>query len=117
MPLVARSALRRWRTLGGTVVGVGAALGVLLLLVALSAGSFRMMVEDYQISDADLYVVQHGGVLLPILPGDDPGTLRGASQMLAQTRALPGVRAVLGVATRQVERTREGPGATGRPRS
>jgi len=108
-PLAVRSALRRWRSLLGMVAGVGAALGVLLLLVGLADGVYGLMAEDWSATGVDLYVVEHGGVMVPVLPGDDPGQIRNAGHVLVQVRALPGVRGAFGVLSGQVEREVEGP--------
>ncbi len=107
-PLVVRSGLRRWRSLLGMVIGVSLGLGITLLLVGISAGAVRLVREDYEATAANLYVVQHGGAVVPVLAGDDPGTLRDSSHLLGLVRALPQVRQAIGVLTWQVERTVDG---------
>jgi|SRR5919198_2055266 putative ABC transport system permease protein len=108
-PLVVRSALRRWRGMVGMVFAVGGALGLVMMLLFLAQGSTWFYIQDYVESGVDLYAVRHGGVMIPILPGDSPGTLKNARQLLAQARAMPEVRAALGVMIWQLERTPEGP--------
>src|SRR5262245_44855186 len=108
-PLVIRSALRRWRGMVGMVFAVGGALGLVMMLLFLAQGSTWLYIQDYVESGVDLYTVRHGGVMIPILPGDSPGTLKNARQVLAQTRAMPEVRAALGVMIWQLERTHDGP--------
>lgn len=108
-PLVIRSALRRWRGMVGMVFAVGGALGLVMMLLFLAQGSTWLYIQDYVESGVDLYTVRHGGVMIPILPGDSPGTLKNARQVLAQTRAMPEVRAALGVMIWQLERTQDGP--------
>ena len=63
--------------------------------------------SDWRISRANLYVVQQGGTLIPILPSDVPGSIPHASSVMAQIRALPEVRAALGVVTWSFERETE----------
>jgi ABC-type antimicrobial peptide transport system permease subunit len=70
-------------------------------------GSAWMYVGDYQTSGADLYVLQRGGTLVPLMPGEGLGSLDEARHRLAQARAVPGVRAAIGVATRGLRRTPE----------
>ncbi|HEY3107965.1 MAG TPA: ABC transporter permease, partial [Chloroflexota bacterium] len=108
-PLVVRSALRRWRGMLGMVLGVGGALGLVMMLLFIAQGSTWIYVQDYVESGTDLYVVRHGGILIGQLPGDSPGTLRDARHRLAQVRAMPEVAAAVGVLSWQLERTREGP--------
>ncbi|HEV8636861.1 MAG TPA: ABC transporter permease [Chloroflexota bacterium] len=108
-PLVVRSALRRWRGMVGMVFAVGGALGLVMMLLFLAQGSTWFYVQDYVESGVDLYTVRHGGVMIPILPGDSPGTLKNARQLLAQARAMPEVRGALGVMIWQLERTQDGP--------
>src|SRR5438093_403953 len=108
-PLVIRSALRRWRGMVGMVFAVGGALGLVMMLLFLAQGSTWLYIQDYVESGVDLYTVRHGGVMIPILPGDSPGTLKNARQVLAQTRAMPEVRGALGVMIWQLERTQDGP--------
>jgi putative ABC transport system permease protein len=108
-PLPLRVALRRGRSLAGVTVGVGAALGIVLLLIALAEGVFGMLVEDYTASGVDLYATERGGVLVPVLPGDDMGELRPARELITRVRAMPGVHAALGVVIGQLERTPAGP--------
>ena len=108
-PLVVRSALRRWRGMTGMVFAVGGALGLVMMLLFLAQGSTWLYVQDYVESGVDLYVVRHGGVMIPILPGDSPGTIKNARHALGQARAVPEVHGALGVMIWQLERTQEGP--------
>jgi ABC-type antimicrobial peptide transport system permease subunit len=108
-PLVLRSAVRRWRSTLAMVIGVGVALGIVLVLAVLSQGIFGLLAEDYLVADTNLYVIEHGATFFPVVPGDDQGTLRDATHRLALVRRLPGVRGAFGVLSGQIERTREGP--------
>src|SRR5438093_8219059 len=114
-PLVVRSALRRWRGMLGMVLGVGGALGLVMMLLFIAQGSTWIYVQDYVESGTDLYVVRHGGILIGQPPGDSPGALRDARHRLAQVRAMPEVAAAVGGLSWQLERRREGP-RRGQPR-
>ena len=106
LPYPLRSVLRRWRTLMGIVVGVGLALGLAMTLMATSRASVDLLAGDYRRSSADLYVHAEGGTLLSILPGDGPGKIQHARNVLTQIRGLPGVQTAIGTITWAVERER-----------
>ncbi len=108
-PLVVRSSLRRWRTTLGMVAAVGLALGMVMTMMAMIGGSTWLYVGDYQTSGADLYVLQRGGTLVPLLPGEGLGSLDDARHRMAQARGLPGVRAVVGVVAWPLRRTPDVP--------
>src|SRR3954453_11736191 len=109
LPFPMRNLARRWTSLLGMIVGVGIALGVGMTLLAVATASVELYVGDWRISRANLYIVQQGGTLVPILPSDVPGIIPHASSVMAQLRALPQVRAALGVNTGSFEREVEGP--------
>ena len=109
LPYPARNVLRRWRSLLGMVVGVGIALGLGMTMLAMAQGSINLDTADYKVSGADLYVIQRGGTLVPVLPSDTPGAVKSARGVLAQIRGTPGVRSALAVMTWSMEREREGP--------
>ena len=109
LPFPLRSVVRRWRGLLAMMVGVGIALSIVMTLLAIGRASLELYVGDFRQSGADLYVHQEGGTLVPILPGDAPGTLRNARQVLSQIRGLPGVTAAVGVMNWSLERERPGP--------
>jgi hypothetical protein len=108
MPFPLRSVVRRWRGLLAMMIGVGIALSIVMTLLAIGRASLELYVGDYRQSGADLYVHQEGGTLVPILPGDTPGTIRNARQVLSQIRSLPGVTAAVGVMNWSLERERPG---------
>jgi ABC-type lipoprotein release transport system permease subunit len=106
LPFPARAVLRRWRSLLGMVLGVGLALGLAMTLMATSRASVDFLAGDYRRSSADLYVHAEGGTLLPILPGESPGKIQHARNVLTQIRGLPGVQTAVGTITWPVERER-----------
>ena len=106
LPFPLRAVLRRWRGLVGMVLGVGLALGLAMTLMATSRASVDFLAGDYRRSSADLYVHAEGGTLLPILPGESPGKIQHARNVLTQIRRLPGVQAAVGAITWPVERER-----------
>ena len=106
LPYPLRAVLRRWRGLVGMVLGVGLALGLAMTLMATSRASVDFLAGDYRRSSADLYVHAEGGTLLPILPGESPGKIQHARNVLTQIRGLPGVQAAVGAITWPVERER-----------
>jgi ABC-type lipoprotein release transport system permease subunit len=108
-PIVVRSTLRRWRGTLGMVGAVGLALGLVLTMLAMIEGSTWLYVGDYQTSGADLYVLQRGGTLVPLLPGEGLGSLGEARHRLSQARAAPGVRAAVGVVAWPLRRTPDAP--------
>jgi ABC-type lipoprotein release transport system permease subunit len=106
LPFPVRVVLRRWRGMVGMVLGVGIALGLGMTIMAATQASIDLLVGDYRLSAADLYVYAEGGNLLPLLPGDSPGKLQNARSKLSQIRSLPGVRGALGAMAWPVERER-----------
>jgi ABC-type lipoprotein release transport system permease subunit len=109
LPYPLRNVLRRWRGLVGMIVGVGLALGIGMTMLAVSRATTELLTGDYRISQADLYVVTHGGRVVPVLPGDSPGTIRQGRQLLTRIRGLPHVNAAVGVMSWSLEREQEGP--------
>lgn len=109
LPFPIRTILRRWRGMVGMVVGVGIALGLGMTLMATSRASMDFLVGDYRETGTDLYVHVQGGTLLPLLPGESPGKIQHARNVLAQVRGLPGTRAAIGTLTWPLERERPGP--------
>lgn len=116
LPYPVRNMLRRWRGTVGMMLGVGIALGLGMTLLAVSNATTQLFTSQYRISGADLYIVAEGGKLIALLPGDSPGTIQHARNVLTQVRALPGVNAVIGVMTWSLEREREGPKRRDEPR-
>jgi putative ABC transport system permease protein len=108
-PFPVRGVLRRWRRLLGAVIGVGIALGLGMTMMATSQASIDMLVGDFRISGANLYVHTECGNLIPILPGEVPGKIRHARNVLSQIRGLPGVTQAFGTMTWPLERERPGP--------
>src|SRR5439155_6271619 len=99
----------RGRGMLGMVLGVGGALGMVMMLLFMARASTWIYIQDYVESGTDLYIVRNGGVLVGRLPGETPGTLRDARHRLAQIRAMPEVHAALGILAWQLERTHDGP--------
>lgn len=106
LPFPVRAVLRRWRGMLGMMLGVGLALGLAMTLMATGRGSVDLLAGDYRRSSADLYVHAEGGTLLPLLPGESPGKIQHARNVLTQIRGLPGVQAAVGVVTWPMERER-----------
>jgi ABC-type lipoprotein release transport system permease subunit len=77
-----------------------------MTLMATSRASVDFLAGDYRRSSANLYVHTEGGTLLPILPGESPGKIQHARNVLTQIRGLPGVQAAVGAITSPVERER-----------
>jgi ABC-type lipoprotein release transport system permease subunit len=109
LPFPARNLVHRWRGMLGMMLGVGIALGIVMTSLGTTAGSIESYSADYKRSATALYVVTDGGILVPVLPGDSPGTIKNARHVLSQIRGLPGVDAVLGVMSWPMVREREGP--------
>ena len=109
LPYAVRTVLRRWRAMIGMILGVGIALGIGMTMLGVNAATLDIFTRDYRTSGADLRVIARGGTLVPLLPGDSPGTIKHASNILAQIRGLPGVTAVVGVINWELERERPGP--------
>jgi putative ABC transport system permease protein len=99
LPYPLRNVLRRWRGALGMMLGVGIALGIGMALLGSSNAALDIYTADFRQSGANLYVVTEGGNLIPILPGDTPGTIEHARHQLAQIRGRPEVRAAVGVMT------------------
>ena len=108
LPFPLRAVLRRWRGMVGMVLGVGIALGLGMTIMAMNRASVEMLVGDYQVSGADLYVHADGGTLLPLLPGETPGKIKHARNALSQVRGLPGVTSAFGALTWPLEREQAG---------
>ena len=109
LPFPVRNMLRRWRGMLGMMVGVGISLGIVMTILAISQASLDLYTLDYRRSGADLYVITQGGTLVPILPGEGPGTLKTARHTLAQVRGMPGVRTAVGAMNWSLARERPGP--------
>ena len=116
VPFPLRNMLRRWRGMLGMIVGVGIALSIVMTLLAIGRASIDIYTGDFRKSSAELYVTQQGGTLIPILPGDSPGTIKQARRVLNQIRALPDVGAAVGVISWSLERERPGPRRRDTPR-
>jgi hypothetical protein len=98
------------------MLGVGIALGVAMTMLAVSQASLDLYTLDYKRSAADLYVVTEGGILIPVWPSDQPGTIERARGSLARMRNWPEVAAAVGVMLWQMERQTEGPRRPDAPR-
>jgi putative ABC transport system permease protein len=109
LPYPLRGVLSRWRGMLGMVVGVGVALGLSMTMLAVSQATSEILTGDFRKSGADLYLVTHGGTVVPILPGDQPGTIKRAAATLAEVRGLPDVGAAIGLLSWPLQREREGP--------
>jgi hypothetical protein len=94
-----RTMLRRWRGMLGMVIGVGIALSIAMTMFAMGRASVDLYTADFVRSGIDLYVVTQGGTLLPVLPGDTPGTIKQARRVLTQVRGIAQVNTALGVMT------------------
>ena len=97
LPYPVRTVLRRWRGLVGMVIGVGIALGIGMLFLGVSKSKVDLYSANFVQVAADLYIVQQGGTLVPILPSDTTGSIGKASGVIAQVRSIKGVRAAVGV--------------------
>jgi putative ABC transport system permease protein len=95
--------------MAGMVLGVGLALGIGMALLGVSNATMDLYTRDYRLSGIDLRVVTNGGVLVPLLPSDSPGTIKHASNVLSQIRGLPGVSDAVGMISWDLERERPGP--------
>jgi putative ABC transport system permease protein len=93
----------------GMVGAVGVALAMVMTIMGMVQGSLWLYTGNFIVSGVDLYVVRRGGTLIPVLPGEGPGTLADARHRLAQARAMPEVRQAIGVAAWPLRRSREGP--------
>jgi hypothetical protein len=91
------------------VIGVGLALGLAMTLMAIGQSTVDMLAGDYRRSSADLYVHTEGGTLLPLLPGESPGKIqhaRNVLNVLTQIRGVPGVQEAIGAIIWPMERER-----------
>lgn len=109
LPFPLRSLLTRWRSTVGMILGVGIALGIGMTLLGSTNAVTELYTGDYRVSDANLYVLTEGGSLIPVLPGDQPGTIKHARHVIGQIRTLPGVGTAVGMMVWTMEREREGP--------
>jgi ABC-type lipoprotein release transport system permease subunit len=107
LPYPVRTVIRRWRGLTGMVIGVGIALGIGMLFLGVSKSKVDLYSANFVRVAADLYVVQRGGTLVPILPSDTTGSIAKASGVIAQVRAIKEVRTVVGIALAGLEQERE----------
>lgn len=115
LPYPLRTVLRHARGIVGMVVGVGLALGIAMALLGVNAATTDLFTREYRASGADLRVITRGGTLVPLLPSDSPGTIRHATNILAQIRGLPGVTEAVGVLGAELTRERPGPRRTDLP--
>ena len=90
LPYPLRTLLRRWRGMLGMVLGVGIALGIGMAMLGVNRAILDLVTRDFRASGADLRVIAQGGTLIPVLPGDSPGTIKHAGSVLTQIRGLPG---------------------------
>jgi putative ABC transport system permease protein len=97
LPYPVRTVVRRWRGLVGMIIGVGIALGIGMLFLGVSKSKVDLYSANFVQVAADIYVVQRGGTLVPILPSDTTGSISKASGVIAQVRAIKGVRAAVGI--------------------
>jgi ABC-type antimicrobial peptide transport system permease subunit len=108
-PYPVRSVLRRWKSLLGMMLGVGIALGIGMLMLGVSKASTELTTRDFQESGADMYVIARGGALVPVLPGDTPGTIDHARQTLGLIRNSESVNSAIGTLSWTLERELPGP--------
>lgn len=109
LPFPARNVWRRRGGLLGMILGVGIALGIGMTMLAVSKASVDLFSADFRDSSAALYVVTEGGTPIPLLAGESPGTVDNARHVMSELRRLPGVTAVVGQLSWQLERERPGP--------
>jgi ABC-type antimicrobial peptide transport system permease subunit len=107
LPYGPRSLLQRWRSTLGMIVGVGIALGLGMTLLGTTNATMELITGDFRVSEADLYVVQEGGTLIPLLPGESPGAIEHARGVIGQIRAMPAVRSAVGAMSWTMEREYE----------
>jgi ABC-type lipoprotein release transport system permease subunit len=115
LPYPVRTVLRRWREMIGMIIGVGIALGIGMTMLGVNAATIEIFTRDYRLSSVDLRVITQGGTLVPLLPSDSPGTIKHATSVLTQIRAMPGVTQAVGVISWDLERERPGPRRTDQP--
>ena len=109
LPYPIRSVRARWKDLLAMMIGVGIALGISMLMLGVSKASADLFVRDFADSGANLYVLDEGGKLIPILPGDSPGIIQRGQHTLRVIRSTPGVQAAIGVMSWPLERQLPGP--------
>ena len=107
VPFPLRSLLRRWRGTLGMMVGVGIALGLGMSLLGTTNATMDLITRDFWLSAADLYVVQEGGTLIPIIPGESTGTIRHARSVIGRIRSMPSVSNAVGAMSLTMERQYE----------
>jgi len=88
---------------------VGIALGICMLMLGVNNASNDLLTRDFHESGANLYVLASGGKLVPLLPGESPGTIQQARHMLGLVRTTPGVNGAIGTLSWSLERERPGP--------
>ncbi|MFN8523156.1 MAG: FtsX-like permease family protein [Chloroflexota bacterium] len=115
LPFPLRSVLRRWRGTVGMMIGVGIALGIGMMFLGVNKATVDLFAGDFSRSGVDVYAIQEGGKLVPLLPGESPGQISHARGRLSQIRSLPGVTRAIGVQTWTLERERQGPKRRGDP--
>ena len=107
LPYPVRNMVRRWRGALGMMIGVGIALGLGMTFLAVNKASMDLFTGDYLVSGANLYAVTEGGTLIALLPGDTPGTITHARNVLSQIRGMGDVNEALGVFTWSLEREQD----------
>ncbi|MEY4405841.1 MAG: hypothetical protein RL345_307 [Chloroflexota bacterium] len=110
LPYAVRTVVRRARALTGMVIGVGIALGIGMLLLGVTRAKTDLYISNFVKTHIDMYVVQQGGTLVPVLPSDTTGAIPKASGVLAQIRSLREVRSAIGMTLASL--TRDADGAT-----
>jgi putative ABC transport system permease protein len=115
LPYPVRTVLRRWREMVGMTLGVGIALGVGMGMLGVNTATLDIYTREFRLSGADVRVIAQGGALVPTLPSDSPGTIKHASNVLAQIRAMPGVTEAVAIISWELERERPGPKRTDQP--
>jgi hypothetical protein len=88
----------------------GIALGIGMLLLGVTRAKTDLYISNFVKTHIDMYVVQQGGTLVPVLPSDTTGAIPKASGVLAQIRSLREVRSAIGMTLASL--TREADGAT-----
>jgi ABC-type lipoprotein release transport system permease subunit len=93
----------------GMMLGVGIALGLGMLMLGISKASSELATRDFQETGMNMYALARGGSLVPVLPGDTPGTIDHARQLLGFVRATEGVTAAVGSLSWTLEREEPDP--------
>ncbi len=115
VPYPYRTVARRWRGLIGMVIGVGISLGIGMLFLGTTKGTIQIYTANFVDTGADLYVVQQGGTLVPILPSDAIGPVSNGAGLLSRLRGQRGVKSALGTVLASLARETEGPRRSGEP--